>query len=229
MALGAAVVVILGLTFALGLLVGRQWARHPVAAGPGGEGVTKASARRGGLAADVLVDRPPDGADKLTFYQTLIEPLHGQGSAPRTEAKPVSVKLPPVPPAPAPVVASAAAPAPTTPKPAPSLPPATGKSGAGSSAGPAAAPATPAVAPPTAAAPPWTIQVGAFKNRKQADDMRQHLAASGLDAYVASVAVKEGQAPFRVRIGTYRTRDEAAAAAERLRGQRSLTTFVTLK
>jgi hypothetical protein len=30
-------------------------------------------------------------------------------------------------------------------------------------------------------------------------------------------------------VGTYRSRDEAAAAAERLRAQRSLTTFVTPK
>jgi cell division protein FtsN len=46
---------------------------------------------------------------------------------------------------------------------------------------------------------------------------------------VASVAVKEGQVPFRVRIGTFKRREEAAATAERLRGQRSLTAFVTLK
>jgi cell division protein FtsN len=78
-------------------------------------------------------------------------------------------------------------------------------------------------------AAPWTIQVAAFKNRKQAEDMRQHLAASGLEAYVANIAGRDGQARFRVRIGAFKSREEAAAAADRLRGQRSLTTFVTLK
>ena len=46
---------------------------------------------------------------------------------------------------------------------------------------------------------------------------------------MVSVAAQEGQARFRVRVGTYRTREDAAAAADRLRTQRSLTTFVTLK
>jgi hypothetical protein len=44
--LGGAVVVILGLTFTLGLLVGRQWARGSIAAGTpsASEAVRKASA-----------------------------------------------------------------------------------------------------------------------------------------------------------------------------------------
>jgi cell division protein FtsN len=59
--------------------------------------------------------------------------------------------------------------------------------------------------------------------------MRQHLAASGLEAYVANIAGHDGQARFRVRIGAFKSREEAAAAADRLRGQRSLSAFVTLK
>jgi cell division protein FtsN len=76
---------------------------------------------------------------------------------------------------------------------------------------------------------PYTIQVGAYKNRRQADDSRQQLASAGLDAYVVTLAAQEGVARYRVRIGTYRSREEAAAVAERLRTQRSLTTFVTPK
>ncbi|HKW90953.1 MAG TPA: SPOR domain-containing protein, partial [Methylomirabilota bacterium] len=81
-------------------------------------------------------------------------------------------------------------------------------------------------APSTSA---WTIQVGAYKNQRQAEELRQQLAASGLEAYVATMPAKGGQARFRVRIGTYRTREEATAAAERVRAQRSLTAFVTVK
>lgn len=214
--LGGAVLVILGLTFALGLLVGRQWARHTAstAAPSVSEAARKPAtvARRSGIAAEAMVDRAPEPAEKLTFYQTLTEPLHGPAAGPRPEPKPVAIK----PPAPAP---TAPAPAPPTlaPPPAPtqvSLPPLAPKNGA-----PSSAPAT----------PPWTIQVGAYKGRRQAEELRQQLAAAGLDAYVATLAAQEGQARFRVRVGTYRTREEATTAADRIRAQRSLTTFVTLK
>ena len=213
--LGGAVVVILGLTFALGLLVGRQLARSSLAAAPpsASEAARKAAApapRRGGIAAETMADRPPEPTEKLTFYQTLTEPLNG-GPA-RPEAKPVTVKVS----APSPAPPAAAAPAPTPASPSVSLPPAAGK---------AAVP----VAPAAAAAPPWTVQVGAFKNRRQAEDTRQQLTTAGLEAYVASVAAQDGQPRFRVRVGTYRSREEAAAVAERIRAQRSLTAFATPK
>jgi len=221
LALGGAVLVILGLTFALGLLVGRQWARH--AATPVVPGVTeparKAAAppRRSGIAAETMADRAPESTEKLTFYKTLTEPLDAPGAAPKPEAKPVAIKIPPAtpstlpPPAPTPAPPVAAAkPAPPTAPPV-SLPPLPGKSADGGS--------------PT----PYTIQVGAYKNRRQADDSRQQLASAGLDAYVVTLAPREGVARYRVRVGTYRSREEAASAAERLRTQRSLTTFVTPK
>jgi len=240
LALGGAVLVILGLTFALGLLVGRQWARQSASAvvPSVSEAARKAATppRRGGIAAEVMADRGPESTEKLTFYQTLTEPLNGPGSAPRPEAKPVAVKTP---------VAAPAAPA-STPI---SLPPLSaktapdakatdskttdgkiaktdnGKSADGGSAGAISGPPQMNSAP----TPPWTIQVGAYKSRRQAEDTRQQLAASGLDAYVASVAAQDGHARFRVRVGTYRTREEAATAADRIRAQRSLTTFVTPK
>jgi len=214
LALGGAMLVILGLTFVLGLLVGRQWARQTasaVAAPSVSEAVRRAAAappaRRGGIAADIMAERVPEPTEKLTFYQTLTEPLDGPGAL-RPESKPVAVRAPAA--APAPPVPAAPAPAVVA------LPPIAGK---------AAAPASSGV--PSASA--WTIQVGAYKTRRQADDTRRHLAASGLDAYVASVAPKAGQARFRVRVGAYRTREEAAAAAARIRAERSLTTFVTPK
>jgi DedD protein len=217
MVLGGGVLVILVLTFALGLLVGRQWARPapPVSSPSVSEAARKAAtppARRGGIAAETMADRAPEPTEKLTFYQTLTEPLAAQGTSPRPEPRTVAIKpspTPPAPPAPASTAPAAATPAPSV----AALPPVQSK----------AAPAAPA---PTAG-PPWTIQVAAFKNRKQADDMRQQLASSGLEAYVATLA--EGHARYRVRIGTFKSREEAAAAAERLRSSRSLNVFVTLK
>jgi cell division protein FtsN len=219
--LGGAVVVILGLTFTLGMLVGRQLARsNLVALGPSPSeaarrGTATPASRRGGIAAETMADRVPESTEKLTFYQTLTEPLGATG-APRSDpSKPVTVKVSapePRPAAPAP---------PSTPAPAaPSLPPA--------ASAPALPPATKA---PVAAAPAapngWTVQVGAFKNRHQAEETRQHLAAAGLDASVVSVSAQDGQPRFRVRVGTYRTREEAVAAAQRLRAQKSLTAFAT--
>lgn len=216
LALGGAVLVILGLTFALGLLVGRQWARQSAAViASVAESVRKPAAapRRSGIAAETMADRAPESTEKLTFYQTLTEPLDGPGAPPKSEAKPVSVKIPAVSPLPpAPSFTAAAKPAPARP-PAelPPLPPRPGKiAGAGS-----------------AAEGPWTIQVGAYKNRRQADDSRRQLASAGLDAYVVTLAARDGVARYRVRVGTYPTREEAASAAERLRAQRSLATFVT--
>jgi|RhiMetdeSRZDD1v2_1073273.scaffolds.fasta_scaffold185898_2 DedD protein len=229
--LGGAVVVILGLTFALGLLVGRQLARSSIATAPPpsvSEAARKAAtpaSRRGGIAAETMADRPPEPTEKLTFYQTLTEPLNGAGTA-KPDSKPVTVPVT-VPvsvkvsaPSPAPVTAPAAAPAPTPAPTSPSLPPAPGK---------AAAPAAKAPTPPAAATSPWTVQVGAFKNRRQAEDTRQQLVSAGLEAYVASVAAQDGQPRFRVRVGTYRSREEAAAVAERIRAQRSVTAFATPK
>ncbi|HET9925640.1 MAG TPA: SPOR domain-containing protein [Methylomirabilota bacterium] len=259
LALGGAVLVMLGLTFALGLLVGRQWARHSASAAVSSvsEAARRAAAtpRRGGITAEVMADRAPESTEKLTFYHTLTEPLNGPVATPRPEAKPIAIKAP---------GASPAAPAPT----AISLPPlaaksspdgktgeaktktadgntADGKTADGGSAAAISGPpqmnnasaSTPQAGPKATASastagaptPPWTIQVGAYKSRRQAEDTRQQLAAAGLDAYVASVAAQDGHARFRVRVGTYRTREEAATAADRIHAQRSLTTFVTPK
>lgn len=84
---------------------------------------------------------------------------------------------------------------------------------------------------PAAAALPdrrFTIQVGAFKTREQAETMRVKLSEVGHDAYVAALDVAAG-ARFRVRVGTFATRDEARQAADRLGRERQLATYVTIR
>ena len=88
-------------------------------------------------------------------------------------------------------------------------------------------------APTPAAAPEpgttrYTVQVGAFAQREQAEAIRARLAAAGHDAFVADLDAPAATR-FRVRIGSYATRDEARRAAERLTATERLSTYVTLR
>ncbi|SRR6266542_3403569 len=220
-ALGIAALVILGLTFTLGLLVGRQWAR-PLPPGGTAESAKKsaAAARRSGL-ADAGIERPPELGEKLTFYQTLTAPLKsvapGGSSAPahRPEAQPKPQAAPVSAPVPAPPLdeAPAIAERPASPVPPP----------------PATVPdRTPAKPAPETTAGQWTIQIAAFKSRAQAERLQAQLMAAGFDAYVAEKG-GEGQTQFRVRVGSFKNREDAASAADRVKAERSPAAFVTTR
>ena len=68
--------VIMGLTFMLGVLVGRQWS-HPLAGAATADGIARKTVppgKRGGLSgADIDPSSQVD--QKVTFYQTLTAPL----------------------------------------------------------------------------------------------------------------------------------------------------------
>ena len=64
--------------------------------------------------------------------------------------------------------------------------------------------------------------------REQADPIRARLAASGHDAFVADLDSPEATR-YRVRVGSYESRDEARRAAERLSATERLATYVTLR
>lgn len=74
----------------------------------------------------------------------------------------------------------------------------------------------------------FTVQVGAFKTREQAEAVRARLAGDGHDAYVADFEGPPG-ARFRVRVGTFVTREEARQAAERLAVERQAAAYVTTR
>jgi cell division protein FtsN len=206
LALGGLVLVALTFTFALGVLVGRQSAHRSEPIQTSSEPARKAgpaAPRRGGLVEPTVEHSPAQ--EKLTFYQTLTAPLaplpapaKADGAAKSPPAKPaVTAERPPAP-----------APPPTE---RPSI--ATGQ-------------------PPVARAPEpragdWTVQVGAFKDRNQAESVRKPLAAGGFDPYVIAAPGEDGQLRYKVRVGGYKTREDAARMAERVRRERSLTAFVT--
>ena len=68
---------------------------------------------------------------------------------------------------------------------------------------------------------PYTVQVAAYDRRPDAEEFARRLTSLGLDARVSGTA-----RPFRVRVGRYATRAEAAAALRELK-QRRFDGFVT--
>jgi cell division protein FtsN len=217
-ALLTAAAVIMGLTFTLGVLVGRQWSRSVSVAASAESSARKVvpPGKRGGLSgADV--ESPPAVDQKLTFYQTLTAPL-GRGSADASQSPSHSPSqtqdVAKVQPVPEPVHVVPPPPYPYTSR------------GETLVEKPAAhdAAAQPAQAE---SAGLWSVQVAAFKTQAQADGLQKQLKQAGLDAYVTSAVASEGQTNYRVRVGTFKSKAEAQRMAERVRGERSLAAFVT--
>ena len=91
---------------------------------------------------------------------------------------------------------------------------------------PGAAPASSPAATDAAIAS-WSVQVGAFRSRQQADGIQKQLAEAGFAVFQSAVAAEDGQPRYRVRVGGARSRDEALRLAERVRARVPVTTFVT--
>jgi cell division septation protein DedD len=203
--------VIMGLTFTLGVLVGRQWSR-PAAAASADSGARKTvpPGKRGGLSA-ADVEPSPSVDQKLTFYQTLTAPL-GRGSADASQPAEARVQ-----PAPEPVRAE------------PSPPPYPYTSRGETLVEKPAVPegeAAPARVEADAAGL-WSVQVAAFKTQGQAALLHRQLREAGFDAYIAPAVASDGQTNYRVRVGTFKSKAEAQRMVERVRGERSLAAFVT--
>jgi len=216
-ALLTAATVIMGLTFTLGILVGRQWSRPAsvTATVESGARKTVPPGKRGGLAgADV--DPPQMDQKQLTFYQTLTAPL-GRGSA---DAAPRHVEKARAVSASEPARSEAHAPSPTYTSRSEPVVEKPASDSASADKGPRAA------AEPVG---PWAVQAAAFKTQAQADALQKQLKQAGFDAYVASTTTSDGHANYRVRIGTFKSKAEAQRVAERVRGERSLAAFITPK
>jgi cell division protein FtsN len=75
----------------------------------------------------------------------------------------------------------------------------------------------------------FTIQVGAYKAREPAETLRARLVAAGHDAYVAEIDAS-GSVRYRVRVGSFATRDAALLAADKIvASERKLSAFVTAR
>ena len=147
----------------------------------------------------------------------------------------------PLPEAPATKPAAPAASPPPAPAAETKTPPAAAKPGAPAVAvaaaperAPAPAPTPKTVATPRPAAPAATvaarpagfaIQVGAFAERKAAEELVSSLRGDRLRAYVVEGAPSES-ARFRVRVGPYPTREQAGDEAARIKAKRRLPIWV---
>lgn len=199
---------VLGGTFAAGILAGRSWPRLVPALGPGALARRDIAAPRGRQADTRGGERTRavEPAPVLTFYQELTAPLTA-----------------PPPPAPKPKTERKTPPPAAEPSPIQSI----GETDAAtrSSDSPPAALREQA-APATTSR--FTVQVGAFNVRAQADALRTTLAAAGYDAYVTEAEGPSGTR-YRVRVGSFASRDDASRAAERLGAERKLATYVTTR
>jgi len=202
----------MGLTFTLGVLVGRQWS-HPVSAAASadsGPRKTVPPGKRGGLSA---ADAEPSSSvdQKLTFYQTLTAPL-GRGSADASQRPEAKVQS-----APEPVRAE--------PPPPPYPYTSRGETLVEKHAAPEAEAALARAQADGAGL--WSVQVAAFRTQAQAASLHTQLRAAGFDAYSVPAVASDGQMNYRVRVGTFKSKVEAQRMAERVRGERSLAAFVT--
>jgi cell division protein FtsN len=71
----------------------------------------------------------------------------------------------------------------------------------------------------------FTVQVGAYGTRAQADALARRLAARGVAASVSEATTDRG-VRYRVRVGTYPSREAARDAATRVGSEWHLATFV---
>ena len=203
---------ILGVTFGTGFYAGRLTGPRLSAETPGGR-----EARRG-LGGGRLTE--PAGAGDmpdLTFYQELTAPLAPPPPPPKAARRPAPPRAaaPTALPAPPPSAAPAPPAEASSPVASISLPPPPER-------GPRPGPGEPS------SRSRYTVQVGAYRARQPAEILRSSLVAAGHDAHVVAIDAPGG-VRYRVRVGSFSTREDAREAADRLASAGVVSGFVTTR
>jgi len=73
----------------------------------------------------------------------------------------------------------------------------------------------------------YTVQVGAFKNQKEADSLRVQLESKGYKVYTKKGTLKKATV-FKVMVGEFVRKKEAEVFALKLRNAERLNAYVTL-
>lgn len=228
---GIGCLVVLMVTFMLGVAAGRRWpgglplpgfrapaataaAPAATAAASAGARAERDTARRAEVRSLDKGKATTEGAPVLTFYRDLTAPLTPAPPPTREVGKRDGRP------------AEAAKPPETTKlaqRPAETMKSVTSDIAAAVAADAAASPTSLGVSGPR-----FTVQVGAFRGRAQAAAVRARLVESGHDADVTEVEAG-GVTQYRVRVGTFATRAAARDAAARLGAERPLATYVTTR
>ncbi len=79
---------------------------------------------------------------------------------------------------------------------------------------------------PLSADAPFTIQVGSFARREQAEDLTKNLRGKGYPAYITTKVISGMGRMYQVRIGHYRTSDEARREAKYIEQREKLPTYI---
>jgi cell division protein FtsN len=210
---GVGCLVVLAVTFTSGVAAGRRWPNgFPL---PGLGSPTAATASPPAATAPARPEREAPrraerrGFDKgkttetaapvLTYYHELTAPLPSTPPPARGAAKPETKPAETTRPTP---VVTAAATRPT--------------------------PVVAAAAVASTGEVRFTVQVGAFTVRSQAEALRARLVDGGQEAYVTE-GEAGGVTQYRVRVGAFTTREAAREAAARLANERRLATYVTTR
>jgi cell division septation protein DedD len=100
-----------------------------------------------------------------------------------------------------------------------------------SPASPQPAPPTPQPAAPDAASEPitYTLQLGSFQNNDVASSFSSSLNAKGYDATISKITVADKGIVYRVRLGKYKSLEDAQKAAAELGKKEGISAFITSK
>ena len=70
------------------------------------------------------------------------------------------------------------------------------------------------------------VQVGAFLEKKRAESLAQQLKEQGYSAIITSPLTGENRKMYKVRIGSYRSRNEAQKSAKELSSKLGINVMV---
>ena len=90
----------------------------------------------------------------------------------------------------------------------------------------APAPAAPAAAPAAAKGGAIAVQVGAYRERGEADQLAKKLSGKGYAVYIVSPDANAANPMFRVRVGNYTSQDEASRVKRRLEQEEKLKPWI---
>jgi cell division protein FtsN len=194
---------VLGGTFAAGALAGRLSLKP----------ISVVNATRSAERAAKQAPLPPASLQgpELTFYRELTAPLTPPPPPLKPGVRPAAKKEPVA----EPMKPETAKAEPAKPEPA-------------KTEGPKPEPAPAVAATPRSESSRYTVQVGSYNVRAQADALRARLVAAGHEAYIAE-GEAGGVTRYRVRIGSYATAEDARQAAVRLASQAQVATYVTAR